>query len=119
MASDHTFYITFYKLRHVGDEKEVYIGSTECFVGRKQTHRNACNNPCVKSHNSKVYKYIRANGGYSAWCYDVLEQHPHGSMTKKQRYTREYELIQEHKATLHANKPGVRYREGGKTNNQQ
>jgi phosphoribosylanthranilate isomerase len=41
-----------------------YIGNTRDFKQRKQNHKNACNNVNNPSHNLKVYKIIRENGGW-------------------------------------------------------
>ena len=41
-----------------------YIGSTKDYKQRKQNHKNVCNNVNNPSHNLKVYKIIRENGGW-------------------------------------------------------
>ena len=47
--------------------KEVYVGSTENMKERKRHHRHRCHNPNEKQFHSKVYQYIRGNGGWQNW----------------------------------------------------
>ena len=55
--------------------KECYIGSTGNFAFRKGQHKRVCNNSSDnnKSYNLKVYTFIRANGGFTNWEFEVLE----------------------------------------------
>ena len=61
-----------YKLYH-DDYPEFYIGSTKDMKHRKECHKYSCNNPNSNRYNLKVYEYIRSNGGYSSWKYEILE----------------------------------------------
>tara|TARA_R110002096_G_scaffold430621_1_gene644748 strand:+ start:858 stop:1325 length:468 start_codon:yes stop_codon:yes gene_type:complete len=64
---------------------DVYVGSTTNFTRRKTQHRhNSNSSPKYKEHDYKVYKFIRANGGWENWdmvliknvsCDNVLELH--------------------------------------------
>ncbi len=51
---------------------DFYIGSTFDMKGRKQKHKNFCNSPQCKQYNYKVYQYIRANGGFANWKFEIL-----------------------------------------------
>ncbi len=51
--------------------KDLYVGSTTKFSTRKSQHKTICNTEKSKSHNFKVYKLIRENGGWDNW--DMLE----------------------------------------------
>ncbi len=51
---------------------EFYIGSSFDMEDRKRTHKTKCNNPNSNRYNLKVYQYIRANGGYDNWKYEIL-----------------------------------------------
>jgi hypothetical protein len=56
---------TIYKIYCIDSEiKECYIGSTEDFHTRCSEHKSRCNNTNSPKYNYKVYKYIRANGGW-------------------------------------------------------
>jgi hypothetical protein len=46
---------------------DVYVGHTTNFVQRKHAHRLNCVN-----NNCKVYKVIRANGGWTNWSMDII-----------------------------------------------
>ena len=45
----------------------VYVGSTGAFANRKYEHKSRCNNENDKKYNLKLYKTIRANGGWDKW----------------------------------------------------
>ena len=51
---------------------ECYVGSTEDYTQRCRGHKSACNNTNDKDHNLKVYKYIRANGGFENFIIDQI-----------------------------------------------
>ena len=55
------------------DATEFYIGSTKEFHRRQLNHKTLCNNEKRKNYNLKVYKYIRDNGGYDKFDYEILE----------------------------------------------
>ena len=62
-----------YKLRCLDlSIKEFYVGSSMNIKERIKTHKSGCNNTNNKSYTYKVYKFIRDNGGYDAWTYDIL-----------------------------------------------
>ena len=64
-----------YKLRCKDDNvKEFYIGSSMNIKDRMIKHKSSCDNPKDKAYNYKVYIFIRANGGYQNWNYDILEE---------------------------------------------
>lgn len=48
--------------------EECYVGSTEDIKERMKCHKRGC-----VGINFKVYKYIRSNGGWSNWSYEILE----------------------------------------------
>jgi len=50
--------------------KDCYIGSTTNFYKRKIDHKTRCNN----NFNFKLYTFIRANGGFTNWNFEVLEK---------------------------------------------
>ena len=54
------------------DIKEFYIGSSKNFKKRKNVHKSDCNNENSKIYNIKLYKFIRANGGYNNFDYEIL-----------------------------------------------
>jgi hypothetical protein len=47
--------------------KDCYVGSTRNFRKRKCQHKTDCFNEHRKSHNSRIYETIRANGGFDNW----------------------------------------------------
>lgn len=50
-----------------------YVGSTTDFTRRKSQHKTTCNNPKDKDHNSKIYKFIRENGGWDEFKMVLIE----------------------------------------------
>jgi len=55
--------------------KEIYIGSTFELTDRKYKHKCGCNNPNDTHYNLKVYQFIRENGGWDEWVFEVIEQY--------------------------------------------
>ena len=93
---------TFYKLKHAFDEtKEFYIGSPDNYNQRVWQHRYG------SSPQPKLYRYIARNGGFDSWTFEVLEEH--NSMDKYDRYRKEAQLIEHHKATLNTFYPIQRW----------
>jgi hypothetical protein len=61
----------FYKIYK---DEFCYIGSTCDLNNRKIQHKSACNNENNKLYNRKVYKTIRANGGWDCFTFQVIKQ---------------------------------------------
>jgi hypothetical protein len=55
---------------------EIYIGSARDRNKRKKEHKSDCNNENREHYNYKVYKFIRANGGWDNWIFKVIEEFP-------------------------------------------
>lgn len=68
--------------------KDIYVGHTTNKKQRNVEHRYACNNENSKSYNSKLYSFIRNNGGYNNWEMIEIEKYPCN--------TRQEALIREH-----------------------
>ena len=102
--------IYFYKLHHLDNLHECYVGSTIDVHKRTSDHKSDCNNPRSQKYNTRFYKYIRDNGGFDMWRVTVLEQHPF--MTKSNKLNRENELIDVFNATLNKQRPGRHTRLG-------
>jgi hypothetical protein len=64
--------------------KECYVGHTTNFKQRKIEHKYACCNKNCKSYNSKVYSFIRNNGGFDNWHFVEIEQFPCTSKVEAQ-----------------------------------
>jgi len=60
-----------YKLYCDGIE-DFYIGSSFDMKERKRKHKEVCNNDKSKDYNYKVYVFIRANGGFDNWKFEIL-----------------------------------------------
>ena len=43
---------------------------------RRSTHKSACNNPANPDYNKYTYKFIRENGGWNNWDFNIIEQYP-------------------------------------------
>lgn len=51
-----------------------YIGSSNDETLRKRNHKSDCNNENAHNYNTPVYKYIRENGGWDTWEFEVIER---------------------------------------------
>ena len=84
--------------------KDVYVGSTCNLKKRRQEHKGLCNNVNNKEYGRKVYKFIRANGGFQNWGMILVEKYPCKSkqeLTLRERYWKD-----KLDATLNTNVPG-------------
>ena len=82
---------------------EVYVGQTTDFRRRKNHHKTACNNEKIKNYNSKVYTFIRDNGGFDNW--DMIEIERFEAIDGYDAKKRERHWIETLKATLNGNIP--------------
>lgn len=53
--------------------QNIYIGYTTNFKDRINVHRRCCNNSANKSYNMRMYEFIRNNGGWDNWTFDILQ----------------------------------------------
>ena len=83
--------------------KNIYIGSTTNFRGRKRQHKCACNNENDKSYNYYVYQFIRNNGGWNNW--DLIEIEKYEATDIHNLLSRERHHIEELKASLNKSIP--------------
>jgi hypothetical protein len=54
--------------------KDLYVGYTTEFTKRKSSHKKCCNKETDRDYNLKVYKIIRANGGWENWSMIEIEK---------------------------------------------
>lgn len=80
------------------DIDDFYIGSTTDFKSRKRHHKSACTKEGDKKYNYKLYKTIRANGGWENWRMVEVERYPCND--KREAHMREEQLRMALKATL-------------------
>jgi len=55
---------------------DLYVGSTTDFRKRKSAHHCRCIKESDINYNCKVYKMIRANGGWDNWTMLEIEKYP-------------------------------------------
>jgi len=69
-------FVYIYKLikKDAINDDMIYIGSTEDINDRMSKHKHSCNNIKYRKYNYKVYKYIRDNGGWGEWKYEVVDE---------------------------------------------
>ena len=51
---------------------DLYVGHTTNFVQRKHGHKQSCINEKSNNYNCKLYKTIRANGGWDNWVMEIV-----------------------------------------------
>lgn len=54
---------------------DFYIGSTTDIFTRQRGHKSRCNNPKDEKYNYPVYNYIRENGGFDNWNFQIIQQY--------------------------------------------
>jgi len=82
---------------------DTYIGSTTDFKKRINTHKSNCNNENSKDYNLKVYQYIRENGNWDNFTFNILEEY--SCENKKQLESQERYYIELLKPTLNGRIP--------------
>ena len=63
---------------------QLYIGHTTNMRRRKYSHNWKCNND-NKSYNSKVYTFIRENGGFDNWDMIEIERYPCNNLNEAKK----------------------------------
>tara|TARA_B110001469_G_scaffold75143_1_gene71292 strand:+ start:212 stop:772 length:561 start_codon:yes stop_codon:yes gene_type:complete len=66
------------------DIKDCYIGSTTRIKRRIAAHKHSCNKENSKAYNNYKYTFIRENGGFENWNFDIICKCP-----KQDRYIME------------------------------
>ena len=98
---------TFYRLFNLNVE-ECYIGSTTNYKKRMIHHKSDCNNTTGPNYNAKVYKFIRANGGFENWDFEIIEVQ---NVIKNEALEIENEYRMIYGASLNSDVPGRSDRE--------
>ena len=76
-----------YKIYCLDDKiKQMYIGKTNNFEGRVRGHYNTCNNPNNRDYNTKIYKFIRENGGWENWKIEIIQECEEEDIDKLELY---------------------------------
>ena len=79
--------------------KDCYIGSTNDLTDRKQKHKKNCNKiDNNNKYNYKVYKFIRGNGGFENWEFEILETF--NTIDKQDLHKIERKYIESNNSTL-------------------
>ena len=82
---------------------EIYIGHTTDMRRRKYHHKTTCNNEKDKRYNSKVYTFIRNNGGFDNW--DMIEVERFEAIDGNDAKKKERYYIETFKASLNSEIP--------------
>ena len=54
------------------EHKCIYVGSTNNFYNRKRQHKACCVNKNNRGFNIPLYKFIRDNGGFNNFTFEIL-----------------------------------------------
>ena len=77
-----------YRLQSKNEKiRQIYIGSTWCFIISRDYHRNACNIPEHPEYNTRVHMFIREHGGWDKW--DFVELYAFTCNGINERLTKE------------------------------
>jgi len=72
------------------DIKDCYIGSSKCIYFRMNCHKSVCYNKTISYYNLKIYKFIRNNGGWDNFDYEILEYYPCNNFEELRQKEQEY-----------------------------
>jgi hypothetical protein len=82
--------------------KDIYIGYTTDIKGRMSVHRRCTHNQANKSFSTRMYKFIRDNGGWNNWSYRIIENYK--CFNKNDAITKEKYWINYYNPSLNTNK---------------
>lgn len=69
---------------------KIYIGYTTNLKDRLCVHRRVCLFPKHKSHNQRTYRFIRENGSWDNWTYEILEEFSCNNKTEARTKEKEW-----------------------------
>ena len=95
------FYRIFCKDKYITD---CYVGSTSDFERRKKQHISKCKNENDESFCLKSYRFIRDNGDFDNWDFELLKAIDCDD--KNTQYIIENEFIDKYNTTLNCDIPG-------------
>lgn len=72
------------------DIKDCYIGSSKCIQDRMYGHKSVCYNKTISEYNEKKYEFIRNNGGWDNFDYEILEYYPCNNFEELRQKEQEY-----------------------------
>ena len=72
------------------DIKDCYIGSSICIQDRMYGHKSICYNKTIREYNEKKYEFIRNNGGWDNFDYEILEYYPCNNFEELRQKEQEY-----------------------------
>lgn len=106
LASNYSKTIIYKLVRDDDFENaNIYIGSTTNFENRKSLHKWNSKNEKSKVFNSRIYKYIRDNGGWD--CFKMIEIEKFPCDDKREAEKREDYWCCTLKATLNTTRPFI------------
>jgi hypothetical protein len=82
--------------------KDLYVGHTTSWTGRKSTHKSSCNN--VK-FDCKIYNFMRQTGGWENWDMILIEEF--SCVNDLEASARERFLIETLNANLNSYRPSI------------
>ena len=85
--------------------EEKYIGYSKDFPARKREHKSTCNNVKSDEYNKYAYIFIRENGGYDNWDFEILQRA--NLKDRKEAKALERVWIEKLKPSLNKNKTGL------------
>ena len=83
--------------------KEIYVGSTMNYISRLHSHRHISKTLENKNSKSKLYTFIRQNGGFDNWKLEIIESTSVNTLNELKSIERKY--IEELKPDLNTNLP--------------
>ena len=92
---------TIYKITDNNNPEQFYIGSTKCFSRRKSHHKKNVTNKRGKRYWTKLYVYIRQNGGWDNFNMEAIQVSDYE--TKQEALRDEQTFINNLKPTLNVN----------------
>ena len=111
-------FVYIYKLikKDATNDDMVYIGSTTDPKHRWDTHLGKSINPKIRGYNSKLYIYMRDNGGHSNFKMDIIDEFeiPLIKCVERDNYENDYIIKYDAYNKLNTSRVGINWKDNWK-----
>jgi excinuclease UvrABC nuclease subunit len=95
----------FYSIKSIEDDEIIYVGSTTNYKNRLSRHKHNCNKLNNEKYYVPLYKYIREQGGFDQFKFEIIEQSEYDN--KNDALMIENKYINEYKPKCNITTPGA------------
>ena len=102
----------FYSIKSIDNDEIIYVGTTTNYKKRMIQHKSRSKNENDKEYNKPLYIYIREQGGFNNFEFDIIEEVECDN--KNEALVIENKYIEQYNCKCNKHKPGAYHIAGGK-----